>query len=53
VRAGNDFQVQLHGDPVRFHTELCDQRGNTKVIRKFALFAIDVEEHNKALALGP
>ena len=45
--AGNDFKVQLHGNPVRLHAELRDQCSHSQAVRKFALFAIDVKEHKQ------
>ena len=50
--AGNDFQVQLHGNAVRLHAKLADQRSHGQAVRKVALFAVDVEEHGKQLALS-
>ena len=51
--AGDDFQIQLHGHAVGLHAELCDQSSYGKAVRKFALFAIDVESHEKAIGFWP
>ena len=50
--AGDDFQIQLHGHAVGLHAKLCDQRGNSKAVRKVALFTVDVEGHESCWLLA-
>ena len=44
--AGNDFQIQLHGDAVRLHAKLGNQRGDGQSVSKVALLAIDLQLHS-------
>jgi len=46
--ARNDFEVQLDRYAIGFHSQMIDQRCQSKTIRKFALVAVEEEKHTQA-----
>ena len=42
----DNLQIQFNSDAVRLHTQILDQGSEREAIRKFALFAIDLEFHD-------
>src|SRR5262249_23061247 len=48
VGARNDFEVQLDRYTIGLHSQMIDQRCQSKTVRKFALFAVEEEKHTQA-----
>jgi len=46
--AGNNFEAQLDRYTIGLHSQMIDQRCQSKTVRNFALFAVEEEKHTQA-----